>query len=440
MSGKPLSTAALVAGWHSLMPVRYEPAVRLGRNDFMLAAILAALAAALSMYLSSRLDARIYDETAGFDVWFQADPPRVINAMADSSSKFHYRTSVHPLSSLLTTPVVGVLRSFGVPVVMAGRALIAASGFFAAGFLLLALRGLGLPRAASALLVTVFLVSATYLNWFCLIETYAIGATSICLMLMVLTNVSSNRYWVWWVASAATLSVTVTDWALGITATFFRLGLRRTVVVTAAAFLAVCALSIYQKKALYPHSEYFFKIHAVLDERLYTTVHSSDDLRKWSPVENVRSILLTSAVAPPAQVVRGDQAGGRADQSILTNQHSPISSYSLADWIASVSWMILIILGIIGGWRDTDRRPVFFALLTFLLSQIGVYLFYGTITFLYAALFFPALVLLAGFGWFSRMRVVTVYAAAVFVVFGAIGNFAHFEEALRLANAVLRRN
>src|SRR5260370_3186116 len=152
--------------------------------------------------------------------------------MKEGSSKSHYRTSVQAVSSVLTAPVVGALRSFGVPAVTAGRALIAASGFFSAGFLMLALRGLGLPRAVSALLVSVFLVSATYRDWFCLIETCAIGAASICLMLMVLTNVRSNRYWVWWVASAATLSVTVTDWALGISAALFRLGLRRTVVVT----------------------------------------------------------------------------------------------------------------------------------------------------------------------------------------------------------------
>ena len=95
------------------------------------------------------LDPAVY-ELRGFDIWFQADQPRVVSAMTDPDSTWHDRTSVHPLFSLLSSPLMRALTSSGVDPLQAGRGMMAACGFLTAAFLLLALRGLGLPRAAAA--------------------------------------------------------------------------------------------------------------------------------------------------------------------------------------------------------------------------------------------------------------------------------------------------
>ena len=136
---------ALSNRWQRLSPIDYRPAVRFDGRDYMASLVIALLAGGLSLFLSTFLDSRLYGE-AGFNVWFQADPPRVIGAMKDGLSQYHYRTSVHPLFSIFGTPIVTSLGSIGVSPIMGGRLLVALSGLVSAGSLFLALRGLGIPR------------------------------------------------------------------------------------------------------------------------------------------------------------------------------------------------------------------------------------------------------------------------------------------------------
>jgi len=422
--------------WQKVCPPDYDPIIHFDAADYFVSLTVALLAGGFSLFLSSLLDHRLY-QPAGFDVWFQADPPRVYAALMDALSTWHYRTSVHPLFSILGTPAMTGLRYFGVPPIMSGRLLIALSGSVCGGALYLALRGLGIPKVASCIFACMLFSSATYMNWFCLIETYSASAASVCLMLLALTSARRHRYWLWLLASAVTLAVTVTDWAMGISAVLFRLGPVRALLISSGALLLVIALSLYQK-TLYPNTQYFFNPILLRHEGAYTPLNGSRERQAWKPTENLRSMLLSSAVSPSPELVRGDAAGGVIGERILTNQHSPVATYTWSDWIAAGAWMILMIGGLEGGSRAAARRPIFLAIILFLVSQISIYLVYGPITFLYSCLFFPAMVLLAGFGWFSRMREMTICAAVLFVLFGAHGNFTHFKEAVVLANTALK--
>src|SRR5262245_552927 len=207
----------------TVVPIRYEPKVHFLAADLLLALVFGAFAVVISLWGLSWFGSKFYDQNYGFEIWFQSDPPRVFMAMIDPASGWHYRTSVHPLFSLLTTPLMGALTTLGITPLAAGRGIIAVCGFFSTGLLLLALRGLGLPRAIAALFTAVFLASATFLHWFSLIETYAAAALSISLMLLVLTSVRAQRQWIWLVASIGTLAVTVTNWSLAIASALFRL-------------------------------------------------------------------------------------------------------------------------------------------------------------------------------------------------------------------------
>lgn len=421
---------------HRLMSVEYTPAGSIGRLDLALAATLGIAAALLSLLLSARIDPKIYGP-GGFNVWFQADPPRVLGAMTDPASHFHYRTSVHPLGSLLTTPAMRLLRAIGLAPVTAGRLIIASSGFATASLLTLSLLGLGLSRVAALMFTLVFLASATYVHWFALIEMYALAAASIGLMLMILTSMKRTPWWVWWLGSVATLSVTVTNWMLGLSATFFRLDWRRMLATTAAALVAVVALSVIQRR-FYPQANYFFMPRLVLSEHQYMQVHRTSGVSNWAPWQNVRSEWITSAVAPRPELVPGDEVGGHADERIISNQRSPLASYTVAGWVAIAAWVVLLFAGVQGGYADVPRRPVFFAVCAFVIGQSALHLVYGPLTFLYAADFFPAMVLLSAFSWFSRFRVIGLGAALTFIVFGAAENFARFSDAVQLANVALR--
>jgi hypothetical protein len=420
-----------------LSSVHYCPSVRFDVGDYGASLAIGLLAGALSLFLSAFLDLRLYDE-GGFDVWFQADTPRVFGAMADGLGKYHFRTSVHPLFSVLSTPFVSSLRLLGVSPFFAARLLVALSGFVSAGALFLSFRGLGIPKWGSGLFVCVLLASATYLNWFCIIETYAMSAASICLMLLVLISARTSRSSVWTLASAATLAVTITDWVLGIAATFVRLEPRRVLRVTIGALVLVVAISIWQK-SLYPSAVYFFNPFRLAHEGTYTPLRSAKNFHQWRPWENLRSVLLSSAVAPSPQLVSGELAGGWVGEKIITNQQSSVGTYSPADWLAAIAWTALILCGIDGAYRSVSHRSIVLAVTIYLCSQVFMCLVYGAITFLYSCLFFPSLVLLAGFGWFSRARSASVSSAVIFVICGAYGNFMHFKEAVALVHMAFER-
>lgn len=413
--------------------VRYQPQVRFARVDALVALLFGMLAAAISYHGSGQLNPAIY-ERRNYDIWFDANPSRVIGAMIEPSSGAHLRTSVHPLFSLLTTPAMGALTALGVEPLQAGRGMIATCGFLATAFLLLALRGLGLPRAVAALFTGVFLASATFVHWFSIIETYAFAAVSTSFMLLVLTSVRDARWLLWLVASIATLSVTVTNWTLALTSMLFRIDHKRAISLSVATYMVVVALAVAQK-FLYPHANLFFLPSSVIAERKFVLIHPKLlEIRSWTPISNIWSVTVTSAVTAAPEV--GEKLG-RPAVRLVSNQHSPLASHTLSGWIALGSWLVLLVAGALGGWANSERRAVFAAVSLFLLGQCVLHAIYGELTFLYAANFFAALVLFTAFGWFSPLRMPAVIAAVAFVIFGGASNFAQFEAATRIVHGIM---
>jgi hypothetical protein len=92
--------------------------------------------------------------------------------------------------------------------------------------------------------------------------------------------------------------------------------------------------------------------------------------------------------------------------------------------------------GIWGAWRDRTRWAVAIPIAAYLVFQLAVYSVYGEITFLYAGNFFPALMLLTAFGWFTPLRNVVLGTALVFVIFAGINNQVEFQRAARMSNEI----
>jgi hypothetical protein len=153
---------------------------------------------------------------------------------------------------------------------------------------------------------------------------------------------------------------------------------------------------------------------------------------EWTPLENLRSVMITSAVAPAPQL--DSQTEGAETVTFVNNHHSSFSSYGILGGVAVLSWLVMLVCGAYGGWVDKSRRPVFASVTLFIVMQILLHLVYGEPTFLYSAHFAPALVLFSGFGWFSPYRKISVLAAMAFVVFGGIANVEQFHAAVRMVN------
>ncbi len=65
-----------------------------------------------------------------------------------------------------------------------------------------------------------------------------------------------------------------------------------------------------------------------------------------------------------------------------------------------------------------------------------MYVIYGEITFLYAGNFFPALMLLTAFGWFTPVRTAVLGTALAFTLFAGINNHVEFQRAVRMSSAI----
>jgi hypothetical protein len=76
------------------------------------------------------------DSAASFNIWFQADTPRVISNLTDVASN-HYRTSVHPASSFILTPIVLGIDKLGFTSLVAARFLIALAAALSGGLFFL---------------------------------------------------------------------------------------------------------------------------------------------------------------------------------------------------------------------------------------------------------------------------------------------------------------
>lgn len=406
-------------------PAPYLPKPAFGVPDWAMAAIVAVAGVAVALYGMSQLSAKAY---ASFDIYFQADGPRIMANLFDRDSIDHQRSNIHPLFSLLLYPPANLLKQTGLAPLAAAQVLTALAAAGAPALLYFSLRGWGLPRAAATLFALVLIASATFIHWFAFVETFAFSALSIALMLCVLSCARSGGP-AWIVASAATLAFTVTNWAFGVMAVFARHSFRGFALITAGALAMVTVLAMAQN-LIFPHARLFFNPGGIAEERQYTQLHRD----AWTPRANLRSAIITSAVAPAPQVTSWEIAGRTEPYRFVNNQYSPLSSTTPAGLAAAVAWLGLLALGAWGGWRERRLRPVVLATGGYVAVQLALHLVYGEVTFLYAAHFFPALVAGAAFSWFTRLRWLAVALAASFVVLAGFNNLQQFNTAATLTN------
>ena len=407
---------------------------RLNWADAGLSAIFAAVAVAIGLWGFGVLGHAL-QTAASFNLWFQADSPRVIENLTDRHSN-HYRTAVHPAASLLLTPGVIALHTLGIPALLACEALILAAAAVCGGGFFIALRLMGLPKPAAAVFAALYLSSAAFIYWYSQIELNTVGGATIVLALLALAH-GRTKSELWWVlVSAATLSITVTNWSIGLAATLVRWPLKNTLSISVAALATVILLSLAQSLSFW-HAAWFFRPAAVTAEARWSALSSAhEELPTDRPSMNMRSLFLTTMVAPDpvVEVQDGDK--------VVTNQDVPATTgtpYALA---AAIAWIALLgcgLIGAVGGLRNDLRRPVAAGLGLMLSGQMVLHSVYGNPTFLYAPHFLPLLAALAALSWFTRMRWVALALAAVVCAAGGVSNVQTFQSAAALANQVIAR-
>ena len=385
--------------------------------DALFALIFATLAATYATAAQRAMDPRFFAIPAGNDVWFEGDLPMVADTILHRWST-HPRDAKHPLFPLLTTLPSYALRSIGLtgPHRLLAITAVAAAAWGVAVYLLLRLSTSS--RRAAVVFAVLAHVTAGAVFWLPTTETWVLGSLSLITPLILVAaerrlNVREGWYVV---ASALSLSVTVSNWLAGIIAPWSTRPTRRTVQITANALAVVVVLWAAQK-SLVPLSSFF--VGRVEHSRFMFPLEAG------GPGAIARALVFHSVVMPQVVVVPEPKWGTR-----MSVQRAALGSSGTIGTIATVLWSILLSVGVGALWIRR-RTPQARALGLATVAQFAVYLCYGEETFLFAIQIAPLLVTCAAAATWTRHRRWVTALAMVLAVLLALNNLPSFARATR---------
>jgi hypothetical protein len=354
-----------------------------------------------------------------FNVWFQGDAPRVIANFTDLTKSF-YRTSVHPIAPVVTTSFVRFLELVGLSPAAAAKGLMYGVACLGPAIFYCALRLHGLPRLVAIVFTAVLITSAAFIYWAPAPELAMSAMVTIVVALAALAYKGELGLLTWIAISALTLSVTITNWTVGLIASFRKLPFFRFAKVSAAALALVMVISTVQYHVL------------PMAYRFYTGgARHETDYFEFGPIAAVRSIFVTTISAPASMVEVQD------GDEVVTNQKSGLFDRTPAGIAVATAWLAVLGAGVWGGIRTFAVSPVPLGLAMMIAFQVVLHCLYGDPTIMYAPHFLPMIVMTAALSWFTPARWPALALAAFVAVAGGVDNFGQFKAAAALAQQVM---
>lgn len=392
--------------------------------DFFLILILSSLAVAISYKNASLIIPKTQDYA---NAWFEADVDRVFNDMTSRGSN-HYRTKVHPLFPILTIPPNFIFRE------LTGLDRLSSVIFFnsVVAFLWIAsffvlLRAIGCRRLDAFLYSLVALVSASFIFFSAVCEVYLLGSLTM-LIALVLVAASQSREFSpmsYTLVSSLTMSITITNWMVGIFATFATFNWKKSLQITINAFFIVTILWGVEK-FIFPSAQFFLgdreEIHYI------NLFHQYKGETDWSLgfVHCVTSFFFHSIVMPSISII---DKFNDPQFPIMTTQSSLPGSATIFGTIGVIIWGLLLCLGSWNLFKTRDQFKFRLVLGLSILGQLLLHSVYGDETFLYSLHFAPLLILLVALSSLSRARFVALFLSFLLVITVAINNYHQFKYA-----------
>ena len=398
------------------------------RTDWLCASLLTLAVAVACLLLARSMPSFLFQS---MDFWFEADTLREISNMTRVHDD-HYRTSVHPLFSLLTfIPVYLVKHGFSVSPLRAVLLVGSVVGGLWSGTLYLLFRLLGCRKPEATVFTMLGVVSASALFWLPVPNSYSWGSLSIMLALVLLLYTEQRPLGasVYVAASALTLSFTVTNWMAGLLVSLARWPWKQAVQLSVNALCLVVLLWGVQK-VIFPSAQFF------IGQREETSFVNHPQAGGIANVAS--SIVFHSLVAPSVRFLKDDAyAQANADafrlSERLTFQFSAPGSASPLGLVAVGLWSALLLNGL---WRmvTLDHHLRFRLVLGSLLAfEFVLHMLYGEETFVYSLNFIPLLLAVAAVGALGTGRRIVTGMAAVLVLCVALNNWQQFQEAIHTA-------
>ncbi|MEP7153943.1 MAG: hypothetical protein ABI856_19740, partial [Nitrospira sp.] len=405
-----------------------KPSGRLDRTDWLLAVLLAMMVGVACLFIADTIPSFLLQS---MDFWFEADTLREVSNMTRVHDD-HYRTSVHPLFSLLTfVPVYAVKHGLSISPLQAVLLLTSVIGGLWIGMLYVLLRLLGCRKLDASVFTLLGLCSASALFWLPVPNSYSWGSLSImlALVLLLLTEQRTFGASAYVVASALTLSVTVTNWMAGLLVTLVRWPWKQAAQLSVNALCLVVLLWGVQK-VIFPSAEFF------IGSRGETSFINHPQAGNKTNVAS--SFVFHSLIAPAVRFIKDDAYTQAKDDSFrlserLTFQFSGPGSAGPLGLFAVGVWSALLLNGL---WRlmTLDRHGRFRLVLGVLLVfELALHMLYGEETFTYSLNFIPLLIAVAALGALSPGRPLVLVLAGLLAVCAGINNWQQFREAVESA-------
>ncbi len=426
-------------------------AIHKHRYDLIILLLLMVQATAIAFMGAHWVNPVVIDNQAK-DVWFGADLPRVFHHMATRPAS-HNRLNVHPLFSLVTYPFVYAVMAVHVPKEEAVKVVIAAAAGLWVGLFFVILRGLGCRRLDATLFSVLALTSSGFIFWTVVPESYLFGSLTMvgALGFVVWTQFKPRSHWWYVVVSAATLTITTTNWMAGIFATFVNLvnweqstwqksswttvsgflkSLRITVQallpslwITVQAFLLVVLLWPIQK-FLFRSAEFF--VGGTKETRFMFLPSAGGPLHVFC------GFVYHSLIMPAIYILPSNPR--RPNWPLMSVQFAWPGSGSFWGMAAAGLWTVFLGLGLWACWRSEQHRKPRMVLALILLGQLALFLVYGDETFLYAMQIMPFLILVCAFLTLTRWRGVALTLSVLLIITAGINNAEQFRNATDFLN------
>jgi hypothetical protein len=381
--------------------------------------------AGLGSYIGSGLVEPAINSLEAFDVWFDSDVPRVFDNMVSRFSD-HKRADVHPFFALIAFPPVFLLRTIAnLDNWTAVRVVIACVASVWVILLYTLLRCVVRHRLHAILFTLVAAVSASAMFWFVVPETMPFGSVTILLALIFVVVASRRTVSPAWAVAVnlLTLSVTITNWAVGLLATFATYTKQQAIRVTAytvclAVLLSASQLYLFKRAAPFGVSN-----RIVAEEPVFFLRGDSG-----SPSKSTKAFLFHSMVMP--QIQRYDHYWSWNKWPMMRVQLSTVGSGTVWAPVSVLLWCALLALGVWAVFTVPTHSSLRFVLCGAILVQLGLHSVFGRETFLYSLHFGPLLVLLAAFGTLTRWRRVSLLLASGLLLTAGLNNALLLRDAL----------
>ncbi len=401
-------------------------------KDLLLALLLGILGG-VGSFQASRQVPSVVTQRAAQNAWFDADSHRIYRNLTKKGVP-QKGTRKHPLFPLATVRQVKFFGQLGLPQIEAVRAFqaVTTAGWLIALFLLL--RAMGCRKLDASLFSALGGVSAALLFWSTVPETYLQSSVSILVGLLLAAAVtrrsaeateqySGRRELILLsLASAVTLSMTVTNWMVGLAAALTHATWKRALLVSVTGLALVTGLWAVQRTA-FPETKFFLE-RDPSDRQFFLRSETG------GPLAIGKVLLLDTMVLSRPELTTHPL---RAEHRILNVQQSPLGSGGPLGAAGTALWVALLGLGgyVLVSRKEHGRMRLLVGMALF--GQVTLHLLFGVVTFLYALNVLPLLLLVAAQGSVThRTRPFALGLAAALLVCAAVNNVQQFGAATQM--------